>query len=359
MKKKNILYLTRRMGIGGTEKIVLQLCNEIGCEFNKVIVCSNGGIHEKELKEMGIRHYCIPDLESKNIISIVKTIFTIIKILNVEKIDIIHTHHRMAAFYGAIFKKFIRIDVVNTAHNTFYNKKRLTKFALKDVKTIAVGERVKENIVEYFNVDEKNVSVIYNGVGFDTNNREINELKELKSKGYFLVGNIGRLSEQKGMIYFIDACYKINKIEPKIKFFIIGDGELKENLINKVKSIGMEENIIFLGYRDDISNIISNIDLIVLSSLWEGLPLTPIEAFMNKKTIVATDVDGTAEVVKHNFNGILVNKKNSEEIKDAVIELFNDNNKRIQFEKNAFNTYISKFSIQKFREEYIKFYKSL
>ncbi|EJT5929205.1 TPA: glycosyltransferase family 4 protein [Clostridium perfringens] len=358
--KKNILYLTRTMGLGGTEKVILQLCENLNDEFNKIVVCSSGGIHESKLSKLGIKHYKIPDFEDKSFGNIIKTIKIIKKIIKDENIDIVHTHHRMAAFYASLINRNKKVIQVHTAHNTFFDKKRLTNFALNSVNIIAVGNKVKDNLVDYYGLCKNNVSVIYNGIEEDENNYpKIPELKEISENGYFLVGNIGRLSEQKGMKYFIEAFLEIKQKYKDIKFCIAGDGELKDELINYSKKLNVYDDILFLGYRNDISNVISHCDLIVLSSLWEGLPLTPIEVFMRKKTIVATNVDGTPEIVKDNFNGLLVDSKNSSEISKAIIKIYENINLKEKFEKNAYKTYIDNFTIEEFADKYLKYYMNL
>ena len=101
----------------------------------------------------------------------------------------------------------------------------------------------------------------------------------------------------------------------------------------------------------------SQLDLIVLSSLWEGLPLTPIEAFSVKKTVIATAVDGTVEIVKNNQNGITVKSKDSISLGNAIIKLLKNNELREQYEENAFKTYEKEFSFKALINNYRSFYE--
>lgn len=358
-KKKNILYLTKTMGIGGTEKVIMQLCRNFLNDFDKIIVCSKGGVHEEELQRLGIKTYNIPDFDDKNIVNIIRTIKILIKIIKEEDIGIIHTHHRMAALYSKFLKKFFDFSIIHTMHNTFIDKKFLTKLALKDIRIIAVGESVRKNLIDFYNIDESKISIIYNGVEMDTKIKdEIEEISKHRNQNIFCVGNIGRLSEQKGMKYFIEACKIIKDKEMKMRFFIIGDGELKSELIRYCKELDLINDVVFLGYRSDISNIINSLDLIAISSLWEGLPLTPIEVFMNKKTIVATNVEGTLEIVKDNYNGLVVKKRSSENLAEAIIKLYNDRELIRKFEENAYETYINNFSIDRFIYGYREIYNN-
>lgn len=210
----------------------------------------------------------------------------------------------MAAFYAEIASPKSVIKVAN-AHNTFQDKKRLTRFAYRNTKIVAVGKMVKKNLVDFFEISDSQVSVIHNAVKpFDGTIKNIEVLKKEKTKGHILVGNIGRLSEQKGMSYFIDAAEILSESHPEVKFVIVGDGELKNQLHEYVKSKRLQDMFLFLGYRNDIQNVISQLDFIVLSSLWEGLPLTPIEAYSVGKTVIGTAVDGTQEIIRDGVDGL-------------------------------------------------------
>lgn len=353
MIDKNILYFTRTMGLGGTEKVILQLCRNFNHEFNKIVVCSSGGVHEEELKKLGIKHYKINDIENKNPLNILKTFIILIRIINNEKIDIIHTHHRMSAFYISILKKIMKFEFIHTVHNTFFDKKFLTQISLNNANIIAVGKKVKENLCDFYKLNKDKIKVIYNGIEKDTNEIiEVPEIKKYKEKGYFIVGNIGRLSKQKGMEYYIKAIPDVLKSNEDVMFFIIGDGEDRDKLEKLVDDLNIKDNIIFLGYRNDVENVIKQLDVVVLSSLWEGLPLTPIEAFSAGKTVIGTDVDGTSEIIKNGYNGILISDKSSQDITRAIIILVEDINFKTKLEKNAYKTYKDEFSINKFNFNY-------
>lgn len=344
------------MGLGGTENVILQLCEIMKEDYN-IVVCSSGGVNENKLDTMGIKHYLISDIENKNIKNIIKNIKILKDIIQNEKIDIVHTHHRMASFYTSVLKYKYNFKFFITVHNTFNDKKKLTKFSYNGAKIIAVGEQVKKNLIESYRIDKENITVIKNAVKPFTDNTVIVEiLKEYKNKGYFLVGNIGRLSEQKGMKYFIESIPIVLKENDNVIFLIVGTGEDRKELENIVKKNGLDSNVIFLGYRKDIQNIMSQIDLVVLSSLWEGLPLTPIEAFSVKKTIVATAVDGTIEIVKNGYNGITVKCKDSLELGTAISKLLSDKQLRQKYEENALKTFNSEFSFETLTKKYKKFY---
>mgnify|MGYP000921816004 CR=1 FL=1 len=360
LDKLNILFFTRTMKLGGTEKVVLQLCEILKPRVNKIIVCSCGGVNTEVLDRMGIKHYEIPDIEDKSPSTIASVFKTVKKIIKNEQINVIHTHHRMAAFYTKVLFFTSKFTFINTSHNTFNDKRAFTRFAYKNANLIACGEMVKRNLVQQYGIPESQVTVIHNAVeAYDGSEVIIEELRDLRTQGYSLVGNVGRLSEQKGMEYFLRSLPKVKEVCPKVKYVIVGDGEDRNKLESLTIELGIEKDVIFLGYRSDIRNVMCQLDFIVLSSLWEGLPLTPIEAFSVGKTVIATAVDGSVEIVNNNRNGFLVSPRNSDEIADRVIELINNPKLRKAFEIEATKTYNQEFSFTKYSERVIEYYSKL
>jgi glycosyltransferase involved in cell wall biosynthesis len=357
LKDQNILFFTRSMGLGGTENVILQLCEILQPHVNKIVVCSCGGVNEEKLNIMGIAHYQIHDIERKNPKVIIKVSAQLKKIIKRESITIIHTHHRMSAFYVVMLRLYKKCLFLNTSHNTFTDKKSFTRFAYKKANIVACGEMVKINLVDLFKLKDSQVTVIHNAVKpFNDQLIECNEITDLHNKGYFVVGNVGRLSKQKGMEYYIQAIPKVIERNPNVHFMIIGDGEDLLKLKTLAKELNIEEYVTFMGYRNDIQNLMKQLDLIVLSSLWEGLPLTPIEAFSVGKTVVATAVDGTVEIVKDGVNGLLVESKNIEELAEKINYIINNPDERLEFEKNALIQYETGFSFEIFSKAYIDFY---
>ncbi|MCR5146601.1 MAG: glycosyltransferase family 4 protein [Clostridia bacterium] len=355
---KKILHISRTMGQGGAEKVVYQLCKDI--DKMEKIVASTGGIYEDELKKYGVKHYYIPDIDSKNPILMIKTFFKLKRIIKKENIEIVHSHHRMAAFYSKVLnmfnKKFKR---VYTAHNIFYNKKLLLKYALKDSVVIACGEGVKKNLVDFYGIKDTKIDVICNSIEKkDIINKPSDSFLENKENKVF-VGTVGRLSEQKGIDVFISAMAKLINKDSNIYAVVIGDGKLKSQLKVMVDKLNVKKNVLFLGYRSDVIELISQMDFIVLASRWEGFPLTPIETFSVGKTIIVTDIDGNNEIVKNEYNGLLFEKDNVDELCKKIECLIYDTGKRMSFEKNAIKTYDEYFSYSIFIAKYIKIYQSV
>ena len=351
-RKNNILHISRTMDIGGAERIVYQLSSDLKDEFDSVHVASTGGLWESELATQGIQHHKILDIDSKNPLTILKLLYTIRQIIKNNEITIVHTHHRMAAFYIRLLKLFnSKLIHVYTAHNVFKDKLPLYKFALGNAKSVAVGEAVNKNLKEDVGITDSRV--IYNGVVLKETDDQVDEII---SYGGIKLGCIARLSEQKGLTYLLDAMSLLTVKD--IRLFIVGDGELKNELENKVEELHLQDSVTFLGYRKDIVECINSFDFCVLPSVFEGFGLVAIEAFMNSKTLVATDIPGLNEVVT-NENGILVPVKDPIALAGAIDKLATDVALRNSLAFQAQKTYDEKFSYPMFLENYRALYREI
>ena len=127
-------------------------------------------------------------------------------------------------------------------------------------------------------------------------------------------------------------------------------------MVGKLK---LEQGIIFLGYQSAVLDLINQLDFVVLSSRWEGLPLTPIEVFSQGKTIIASDISGNNEVVSDGYNGLLCQMDNVFDFAEKILLLSRDEKRRTELEKNAAYTYKNDYDYSSFIKKYNEIYLSL
>ena len=358
LQKQNILFFTRGTQHGGAENVIVQLCKVLKPHVNKIVVCSAEGFRKELLEQMEIAFYPIQDIENKSPV-VIRNVFKALQIiLKKECITVIHTHHRMAAFYARILAICHKCVLINTAHSYFYDKKIITNIVYRNrINLIACGEKVKDNLVDFFKIKSDKIEVIHNAIEeFNENIKDDSTIQKLKKDGHFLIGNVSRLSKEKGVEYYIRAIPKVIKQHPEVRFLVIGSGDERDRLESIVKYLNVCDYVIFMGYRKDVQNIMSQLDLIVLSSLVEGFPLSPIEAFSVGKTIVATDVGGTTEIVKNGINGYIVPPKDHESLAKKINFLLENEEIRKQFEKVAKESYYKEFEFTTFERKTINYY---
>ena len=351
---KNVLIFTKGMDCGGTEKVILQLCKIISPVVKSVTVCSAGGVNVNELKKMRIEHILIPDIEKKDLLTFIKTIIVLRKIIITKKINIIHTHHRTAAFYTQILS-LVHLDnqakKVFTMHYMFRDKKYLTKFSLKNTRITVVSKGLKDCLIKVYNINDKCINIINNSIEFSAYDKEPVQKHA--------VAIIGRISEEKGVDIFVKSIAIVKDKIKDIKGYIVGDGPQKEYIKNMIKRMRLDQNIELLGYRKDVGEIIKNVSFLIMCSHGEGLPLTPLEGFSYGRTIVATNVSGICEIVQDGYNGLLVKDNSPEDTAKAIIMLIKDDDLRKRLESNAKKTIAKRFSFETMKRKYENFYNSL
>lgn len=335
----NIMYINNQSHLGGDTKCILKLCKELKKD-NKIIMVSSGGVLESEFKNMEVKHYYIKDVSNKMPHIIISNVFKLIKIVKKEKIDIIHSHHRMTTLTAKIVSKFVNVKVIHTQHLCIDDKFKLTKLALNNIQTIAVSDAAKRILQEKSNLDSKNITTIYNTIEVENKNKNVDErLKELKDLGYFIVSQVSRVIDYKGIYDFVDIAEITIKENDNIRFVFIGDGPEKENLEKYIKEKNLQEYIFMLGSKNNVIEHLKYIDLVLLCSYIEGLPLAPLEAFSQGIPVIATNIDGTNEEIQDGYNGYLVEKKDIENFKNKILKIYNDKNLYKQMKESAKNRY--------------------
>ena len=355
----NILYINRGMGLGGVEKCIVQL-SKMFHKNNKIIVSSMGGKLTKDLTKLNIKHYKILNTDSKNPINIVKNLLIIYRIIKIENIDIIHSHHRMTTLLSKVVSKFTKTKVIHTQHLCIEDKFKLTNLSLKNIKTITVSNSAKRILIEKAGLQEKNITTIYNTIEIENSNKIIDStLLSLKEKGYFIVAQVSRIIDYKGVYDFIKVAKITSSENEKIKFLLLGDGPELKRIREIVRNENLKECIYLLGSKDNIIEQLKYIDILVLCSYIEGLPLTPLEAFSMGVPVIATNIDGTNEEIISGFNGYLVGTKDIEDFKDKILKIYKDRELYSKMKDNCIKIFNTKFNNKIYYEAHNKIYKEL
>ncbi len=170
-------------------------------------------------------------------------------------------------------------------------------------------------------IDDNKIHLIYNEVDLHRPSNIDEMALQLRSNGEVTLGNIGRLVEQKGQKYLIELAHQLKKQGISFRILIAGSGKLKPHLNNYARRLGVEGNVVFMDFIDDIQAFIHEIDIFVFPSLHEGSSHTLLEVMAARKPVVAFNISSIPEIIEHNKNGFLVEKGNSEELFHQVHQL--------------------------------------
>jgi glycosyltransferase involved in cell wall biosynthesis len=148
--------------------------------------------------------------------------------------------------------------------------------------------------------------------------------RELLGGDYRMVTNVARLVPQKGQTYLVEAAAQVVATRPDVRFALVGDGPLRGELMELAGKYGIADKIVFTGILADVPRVLAASDVFVLSSLWEGMPLSLLEAMAAGCPAVATDVGGVAEVLDHGAVGLMVPPSDPAALAQAIGECLDD-----------------------------------
>ena len=346
--------------IGGGQQHLLWLAESLdGSRFEVAVACEGRGYLVDELNKRGIPVYALSIANRLSFRSLAQC-WRLMKLLAP---DVLHTHGGTAGFYGRLISRITPVRaVVHTYHGLHYlhsdsrAKKLLHRFVDHVLlrftdRIICVSEGDFDLGVRWGIVNPTAAMVIRNGIDIARYSRyaypETSTQRRNARIGQTIVGTIGRLHVQKGQIYLLEAARLVLNKYPSTIFQIIGTGELERQLKEKAIELGIADHVQFLGARTDVPDLLAAMDLFVLPSLWEGQPITLMEAMASCTPIIATDIDGISEMIEPSRDGLLVPAGNASDLADAIALLLSDSSLAQKLSQHAFDKVVREFDIRK------------
>ena len=326
----------------------LKMFKDAGYEVH---VASNG----EDKIEYCDKHFNLSFSRSPFSISNIKVYKELKKIIGEEKYDVVQCNTPVASVLTRFATKKVRkkgTRVIYTAHGFHFFKGAPLKnwlmfYPIEKYLSKYTDDLITINEEDYNIAKEKfkakNVYHIH-GIGIDKSkfDKEISnhEKEEMRknlglNKDDFVMAFVGELNDNKNQIMIIEAMKNLVKENEKIKLLLVGTGVLKEYFELKIKEYNLEEKILLLGYRKDISNILSVVDLYTAMSKREGLPVNILEARMMNLPVIATNTRGQRELVKNNENGYIIKIGDIENLKQKIKILEENIELRKRFVQNA------------------------
>lgn len=367
MIKIKVLQIITGNDIGGGGNHVLNLCYYSKDLFNSVLGCIGEGPLYNKAKQLGIE----TTLFSKKCF-INREIEEYIKSNNV---DIANFHGAKAFFTHYFINKRLNIPTVATVHSNykedFLNSKikycLFTPLSVKGIKSFDNHICVSNYIKDILNKDkvESKKFIVNNGIDLNyykckiKTNTGLRKKLNIEQKDFVYI-MIARMHPIKNHNLLIEAFHKLKQEYENIKLLLLGDGVEEKRLKEKVKKLNLIDDIIFLGFRENIEDYIEISDISILTSLNEGgsPPLVILESGIKKVPIIASNVGDISYTVNKN-NGFLIDPASAHDIYDKMKEAYNNKNKLNILGENLYNTVINKYSMERFCKSYYECYKNL
>jgi glycosyltransferase involved in cell wall biosynthesis len=369
--KVRILHVIGSGERGGAEIFLYSLLKEmIKLPQFSIEVCftmSRGSVADL-MGDLGIKTYCLNMKSGFDLINAMK----LKRLIKKRKYDIIHSHTGQLLTCLAIRLASQPLQIM-TEHGSvmsdFPVRKKIERYFLRTILRsykylVAVSESIRKAMVIKYNVPADKIVVIRNGVRLDRFTERVLPTQELRQKLALslhrkIVGAVARLFPEKGIDHLILAAPIVLQKHPDCLFMIAGDGPLRQELERQVKNAGPSGNFKFLGQRDDIPDLLSIMDVLVIPSVSEGMPISALEAMASGKPIVAYAVGGMPEIVDQGKTGFLVSPRSPDLLADAINILLSNAGIRLRMGQYSRERALKEFDIRTSAKRYEDLYSKV
>lgn len=366
-----ILHLISSGGLFGAERVAVELSKSLKktyhCEPILGVIRNVYNPHEEILEEAKSNGIAYTVFSCRSQLDL-KLAFSIREFIKRNRIDVIHCHGYKSNFYGLLASRG-EVPSVTTNHNWLTTHWKLKTYCFLDSlwirffdRIVAVSNEVKKDMLRY-KIPEAKIRVVDNGIALERFEKlvETNIMKNqlgLDEK-IRIIGTIGSLVIEKGHIYLLEAARQILDVVKDLKFLIIGDGPLRKALEEKSEELGIKKDIIFMGQRKDIPELLMAMDVFALPSIKEGLPIALLEAMASKRPVIATRIGAIPNVIENEDIGVLVEPKDITGLRDAIMNLLNDPGRMNLLARKGFDRVCRDFSSDEMAKNYLKLYNEL
>lgn len=346
MQKKKLVFIWNNFLIGGTERILLDLLENLDrnkFDINVITILGSGPMEEEFRKSGSLIFFAGSKKYPSSVFSKMIWVFSaplillrLIVFLKKINPDTIITSLYQSDILGYLANIFLDKRIVSIQHDMvkkgLFVKRLKTKAFKKADKIIAISEDVRQFLTEYFGVSDSKTEVIYNGVNFG----KFFSFQKPDNDWGPVFGIIARLDKIKGQIYILEALKKLKNYGIKLpEFIFVGDGVERENLENFVEENNLS-SVKFIGEVLDVGKYLKQIDVFVFPSLSEGLGVAILEALVSKKLVIVSNVGGIKELIKDKETGILVEPANVDDLFKAIKWVLENKEEAIKLRQQSF-----------------------
>ena len=382
-KKKSILHVIDALNIGGAQELLVLLADKTPKSAYQTLVCviQPDLTLKSRIESRGASVFCFnrsrPSIFCPgNFISyFYSNIRDIMSICWQHQVDVVHCHLSDAEFTGILAGWFYGVRrIISTVHypallpdrksGDVRNYLRIAAtrllYRLADA-VVAVSDDVAQQLKNVFHLAPSKIKVIINGIDVEAIHRTQPNPELMPSlcalPGQRLITSVGRLMPPKGHGYLIAAMPYLIHLADNVRLLLAGDGDLKESLEQLSLDLKVRDVISFLGSRSDVPDILALSDVFVLPSISEGTSMALLEAMAGSRPIVATDIPGNRDVLRHEHNCLLVPPGNPEKLAEAISFLLNHPQIAAAYGKNAYQDVCQRFNIDKTITQLIALWK--
>ena len=368
-EKVKVLHIIKSLGRGGAETLLpesLKLHDQSRFEFHYIYFLPWKDQMVNALQTNGGKVTCIPASDNIRIMLKVRSVQRYIK---ENGIQLVHCHLPWAGILARVVGKFSGLPVVYTEHNKqerYHLGTRVINLLTMDLLklVIAVSADVAESIHYHKPRLKVPIKIILNGVDTEHFNRQFLNGQVVREKFNIpheapIIGTVAVFRFQKRLDLWMELASKILQRCNDAHFIIVGDGPLKNDLIKKRDSLGLQDRVHMPGLETEVRTYLAAFDVYMMSSVFEGLPIALLEAMAMRCPVIATNAGGIKELIRHEVDGLLCKVEEPEKLVADACSLLQDKSMRVKYGDQARRRVIDEFSLSKMVTELEKVYSSL
>lgn len=343
-----ILHILSTNRFSGAENVVCQIASLFKNSSYEIIYASPDGPIRDALKERGVRFYPLSSLNRTEIKKAVKDLTP----------DIIHAHDMRASY--VVGSTFPKLPIVSHIHNNGTDAHRINLktigflYACRNIKHIFWVSKSSARDFFFRPLVKDKSSILPNII--DINALKLKASEEYPCETYDIVF-LGRLAYPKNPMRFVELIKLVKAQIPDVTAVLIGDGNQRKETEELVLKYNLEHNISFLGYKKNPIIYLKNAKALVMTSFWEGTPMSSLEALALGIPVISTPVDGLKDIVENNFNGYL--SQSNATLSAKLIQILEDEDFFIRLSQGASQTAITINNKERYRDSLIHIYNSI
>lgn len=295
-----------------------------------------------------------------------QTVSRVRELIGERKLDILHTHGYKADIYGYLAARRSRTPAIATCHLWTRQTRAVRFYEMLDAwvlrrfdAVVAVSEPIAHE-TKRAGVCENLITTIDNGIDLSPfANAQPNLRHSLHNDNDVLIGTAGRLVEQKGLTYFLQAAQIVSREFSNARFVIVGEGPERARLEQMMRDLGLASVLWFAGSRADMASVYASFDVFALASIDEGMPMVILEALASKRAVVATNVGAVSKLVESGKTGILVPPRDVKSLATAIGDMIKDPHLREEMGRNGHARVQNEYSSEVMTERYLEIYRGV
>jgi glycosyltransferase involved in cell wall biosynthesis len=362
-----IAHCVHGLGLGGAQKVVCSIVAELSAEHEFFVYSSSDGVLAADLAAAGATIRIVPRVLPK-----LDPIWAarLARQMRDDVVDIVHTHLFGDSLHGYLAARLVgRVPVIMTLHNVAGRFSRMQSKGYRwliprcDV-VVGCSEQVTQSFRAAGFPASGRITTVHNGIPDPRSVPCAEPAATLADLGMapdaVVLATAGRMTAEKGHRVLFDALELLPASERKrIGLLALGSGPLLDELRVEASARGFGDQVVFTGFRDDVPQLLALVDIVVFSSLHEGLPLALLEAMANGRCIVATRVGGIPSAIESEVSGLLVDADDAAQLAAALARAIRDSALRVELGRNARRRFEESFESASMTSAYRSLYRGL